>query len=222
MTYEMENEPVVAESDKTATPVEAKQTINLVDLLKPQSNVKEDIKINARDLDSKELHFGNLEIVDSKVAKNLEDSTKAGTLANDWDGIKVSDSKVEPLNKTETMIMHDLLYAIIEGNVGNIQNMLSTLSENPQSVDRVLNALKAQLESENKNNQVNWEQGTDNNGHSFVRLNMFSRDNEPRSSGGTAITIGSDGRNSATHTDRWGSSAVPVSLETGLLGFLNK
>lgn len=108
-------------------------------------------------------------------------------------------SKFEPLNRTERMILDSMQDAIALGNVEKIQNTLATLAENPQSVNRVLDAVRTQMKKENWQNAVGWEQGIDSSGHSFIWLNLEHFDELAKTSGYTRLTIGSDGQNWDTH-----------------------
>lgn len=53
------------------------------------------------------------------------------------------------------------------------------------------------MESQDSANSVNWEQGRDNNGNEFIRLNMCHVTDADKKYC-TELTIGSDGRNSAS------------------------
>lgn len=316
MTHEVDGKPVVGENDQSTAAGES--TFNSIDLLKSLPTGKNDIKTNSKDVDSKDLHLGNLEIVDSKPNMKPEDSKpltepmepdkyqeiheaeqlnlaralravaelpkaeqlgfaslplfKDGIMYNEAhvqflkehcgseasqamqryidsrrgigtrtedekeikDGrrseqenkpeflignIKPENIKIEPLNKTETMILNNMQDAIRSGSVDNVKEMLSILNENPRSVDRVLQELKTRMEAENHLNEVDWEQGTDNQGRSFIRLNMGHRDSYSKSSGGTDLTIGSDGRCSASYRGYWNSPAKPTDPESALREF---
>jgi hypothetical protein len=212
MANEVENKYIAREDDRQSAASESVQKLNSVDLLKPQANSTDDARFNFKDDISQKL-VGKLEITDNRLPGKLEisDSKLPGK-----DGFEASGEKFKPLNKTETMILNSMQDAIRSGSVEKVQDMLSTLSENPQSVNRVLQELKSRLEAENFLNHVNWEQGHDNNGNPFVRLNMYHADNASKSSGGTDLTIGSDGRNSASYRGRWDSAAKPVDLQTAL------
>jgi hypothetical protein len=209
MTNEVENKAVVKDSQNMAEDA-SRQTFNAIDLLKEQANSKSEIKSGASEASARDV-LGNLEIQGIKTGDKLED----------WIGKKILDSKFEVLNKTETMILNGVQDAIRSGSVDKVQDMLAALSENPKSVDRVLRALKDQMESESSLNQVNWEQGKDNNGNEFVRLHLYRADSNSKSAGGTELTIGSDGRNSATFRDRWDSPAKPMSPDAAINEFAN-
>lgn len=208
MNNEVENK-VFSENEKGAAQ-EAKQTINFVDVFK--SEVTRDAKTgSANDFTDKQSisnstakdngssiseHLGKLSIHNDKL-----EGLKSGTLDNFSEKMR----KYEPLSKLENMILDNVSDAIRNGQLEKIQDALGALNENPKMVDRVLQALKERMESEDPRNSVNWEQGHDNNGRNFVRLNLYHRNDDSKSSGGTELTVGSDGRTSATYTDRWDS-----------------
>jgi hypothetical protein len=207
MTNEIDAKAAVNKVSDSAAEAMSHQAFDSFDILKFQPNVKDEIgKTSAKQIDSNVL--GKLEILNHSESKM------------DWsNNIKQLDSKLEPLNKTETMIMNSMQDAIRSGSLAQAQEMLATLAENPKSVDRVMQALKHQMESENPLNSVNWEQGQDNHGNNFVRLNLYHADSFSKSAGGTELTIGSDGRNSATYRGRWDSPAKPMDAETALQEF---
>ncbi len=114
--------------------------------------------------------------------------------------------KAEPiLSKTERLLLNGLQKAVDSGDVSSVQEMLGALSENPASLKRVMSSLQKQMESRDPLTSVGWESGTDNNGNAFVRMHLYQRNDFSKSAGGTDVTIGSDGRNSAQYRKRWDS-----------------
>ncbi|MBX9687611.1 MAG: hypothetical protein K2X27_12970 [Candidatus Obscuribacterales bacterium] len=114
--------------------------------------------------------------------------------------LPILEAKEIPLNRTENLLLNNMRNAVNAGSVEQVQDMLNTLAENPGSIDRVLRAFKAEMEDGKWNtNRVSWEQGKDNNGKEFIRLRLSKEDDpiKPRSS--SEVTIGSDGRHSASY-----------------------
>lgn len=146
-----------------------------------------------------------------KGEKPLLPSDRIGNL-----GDIIREMKEAPLSRTEQLLLRNASDAIKTGDVKDIQEMLQTLAENPQSVDRVLRALRDQTKYPNS---LSWEKGTDSDGKDFVRLRMTHMNDFSKSSGHTEVTIGSDGRNSATHRDWYNSPDQPISAEQGLRNY---
>jgi hypothetical protein len=120
-----------------------------------------------------------------------------------------------PLTRTETILANSLHTALSNSNVQSIQDNLGALSEqNQQSRDRILSHLRDRLSDASLGQtQLAWEQGTNSANGSFVRITLSNFD---RASRGTEVTIGSDGRNSATYTAKFGQTPRPVTPEEGL------
>jgi hypothetical protein len=212
MTNDVDYKAVVKESGENAVAEDAGKAaaaFNSVDILKSQLNGKDEIKGTASASVAKDL-LGKLDIED-----------KLGNKLEDWGKFKNFEKQEQPLNKTETMLLNNMRDAIRSGGVEKVQEMLGALSENPKSVDRVLRALKAQMEKDNPLSSVNWETGRDNNGNEFVRLNMYQANDYSKSAGGTTLTIGSDGRNSATYNHRYDSPTKPMDVNDALRSFSN-
>ena len=119
MTNEVDNTQLPKESEHVAAAAESAQVINSVDLLKPQPNVIDDNKFRSKDYGVKEQLYGHLEISDGTALGHLEDFV----------GGKIRDRKVEPLNRTETMILDNMRDAIKSGSVEKIQDMLKTVNK---------------------------------------------------------------------------------------------
>lgn len=165
--------------------------------------VVSDRGMNLLDLAGTDRNLGKLEIVD------------------DMNSRRAIDKMPETLNRTETMILSNLQDAIRSVSVDRVQDMLKTLAENPHSADRVLQALKSQMED--KQTQVNWVRGADNQGNSIIRLDMKYTSPYPAQTAdgrivncGTDLSIGTDGRNSATEINKERPEGVPVNPQDAL------
>lgn len=107
-------------------------------------------------------------------------------------------TKEIPLSRTENLILNGLTAAIGKQDIAGMQEMLSTIAENPGSMDRILNAAREQMAKTNPNVHVGWESGTDDQGNNFVRLKMDMTGS--KSGPFTHLTVGSDGTTNGSHT----------------------
>jgi hypothetical protein len=196
MVDEIENKKVAVDDVKETG--EIKPTISALELLggaAAAAATQVEGKAFPKDL------VGKLEITGKEYGDKLKD------LLGDK---AINQIKDRPLTKTEQLILNNMESAIKSGSLDKVQDMLSTLAENPKAVDRVLRELNNRMQKDNWLNSARWEQGTDSNGNSFVRLHLNHTDSASKSSGGTEITIGSDGRHSATRRELWNSPAEYV------------
>jgi hypothetical protein len=200
MTQEIDDKFVAKENDRTAA--DAASAFNSVELL--QGNAAAAATNASREAHGIKDVVGKLEITDNSSVNSKEIFEKGSY------GFKNQLEKFMPLTRTENLILNNLDSAIRSGKLEGVQDMLRTLAENPRSIDRVLSELNTRLGKENALNSASWEQGRDNNGNEFVRLHLNHRDDYSKSAGGTEVTIGSDGRNSATYRKQWDSPAAQV------------
>lgn len=107
-----------------------------------------------------------------------------------------------PLNRTENLLLGNMVDAVRSGDLARAQNMIQTLAENPGSAARVLEQLKQKLENDPLKN-VNYVTGKDSDGNAFVRLTISQRDSFAKSAGHTSVSIDSTGESSA-HRQKWG------------------
>jgi hypothetical protein len=117
--------------------------------------------------------------------------------------------KDRPLTRTETFLSNNLLKAISDGDSKSVQDVLGVLSENPGSVDRVMRHIREQMTAKG-NRAVNWEQGRDDQGNAFVRMHLRNYNDL---GGGTQLTIGSDGTESASYRKYKGGPSQQLSTE---------
>ncbi len=206
MTIENENNKDVVLNDLTNSPPDT--ALNVMELFNNSSQLK-DSKVLDPSL------VGKLEFTDSKLPAN-EKITNVIELVSGFEKKMEMTGKIpENLEKainltgTEKLLLDKMNESIKTGNIDQVQDMLRTLAENPKSVDRVLTVLNRTMQQENFLNSARWEQGRDNRGNEFIRLHLNHNDSASKSSGGTEVTIGSDGRNSAVYRGSWDSKPSP-------------
>ena len=127
------------------------------------------------------------------------------------------EKELPPLTRTESLMLRSLTTALHDANPETIQELLGALSEHPNSVRRVLGELKKVIEQSDEAGtlRVNWEQGTDSNNQSFVRLRLSKPDSADSR---LNVVIGSDGQHqSFRHTKNTNQTEL-VPLEQGMQG----
>lgn len=105
----------------------------------------------------------------------------------------------------EHMLFFKLDQAFDSGDLNDMQKALGALSEQPNSIASVMKKLKESIEKKGLEG-VSWETGTyhDTSNHSFVRLHITPPAHH-NSLGGFSLTIGSDGKHSASYRAPWSS-----------------
>ncbi len=103
------------------------------------------------------------------------------------------------LKNAEHWQVKQLSAALHNGDLNSAQEILAGVAKNPQSVKRVMTAIKEQLEKANNTNAIRWEVGVDSNNETIVRLHIT---HTPETVGKVAaiqsrIMVGSDGAHSA-------------------------
>jgi hypothetical protein len=105
---------------------------------------------------------------------------------------KFRETKERPLTRTEQLLSNTVRNALYSGDAKSVVEALAALNENPASVRRVLSNLRQELGGPGMS--IRWETGTNDEDAPFTRLTL---DLQLRT-GGTTVTIGSDGMQTAT------------------------
>lgn len=149
--------------------------------------------------------LGKLELVNG--ANGVKDAAGLKELSGNKDVNAIKDAfekfgekKLNPeafLSRTEKLILDNLYGAVKEGDMKKVEEMLATLNENPKMQKQVMDALTSRLAGMGVS--AGYEQGKDQNGNPFLRLHMSG--STGRGEWGS-VTVGSDGRNSASTQGR--------------------
>lgn len=123
------------------------------------------------------------------------------------DGINKRDLRREnpetKLTEREITTVNRFEQALEKGDLKTMQSLLTDLSKTPDSIRRVMEAIKANIEKD-PSTRARWETGTDFNGNTFIRLHVEQRQQLGRG-GSVEATISSDGKHTAqAHTVRFG------------------
>lgn len=220
MTNEVDNKkPEQVENETQAK--DASSGINSLELLQQGSGAAaahaaaDSISNSAKDL------IGKLEITGK-----LNDKSETVKKLEDFMNGKEVFEKFRPLSALENQVLGGMEKAVSSGNVDSIRESLQALRDlgklDPKSVDRVMQEFADRMSKENPLNSASWERGKDSNGTEFLRLRLNHQDSFSKSSGGTEVTIGSDGRHSASYRDTFNSPATPMSPEKAMYEFSPK
>lgn len=107
--------------------------------------------------------------------------------------------------------------AINKGDGKGLKRFVELLNEDPESIQRTLEAVREKMFETNPSIHVRWETGKDNKGEPFARLKL---DHVISKSGPfTHVVIDSDGNGSATQATLiggWKTVSIPMSVERAL------
>jgi hypothetical protein len=135
---------------------------------------------------------------------------------------------LEPLSRTEKLLLNGLTSEATQGSVSGLQEMLGALAENPNSAARILDHFNQRMNAENPLRSADYIIGKDSNGKPFIQLSMSLRDNEFKGSPITTVTMDNRGQASGArseyseHVGRTVSSIKPSNALRDIVGLLDK